>query len=191
VCEHILKLLSNREPYVVEQLALEYLVANPAVLRTLVGEPVERIVEDMFARTEQRFVGQTRLLQHCEFDDVVFGMFGERIEQRRIRISRHFVVAVHERYVSAHGMLQSEVACVGESAVRFVEAAYVGVLCRVFVSYSSALVGRTVVDEQQFAVADALRKHAVYASAQRVCHIIYRYYYAQSHGLRFFCCVLR
>ena len=113
-------------------------------------------------------------------------MFGERIEQRRIRISRHLVVAVHERYVSAHGMLQSEVASIGESAVRFVEAPDASVLSGILVSYSSALVGRSVVDEQQFAVADALRKHAVYASAQRVCHIIYRYYYAKSHRSRFF-----
>jgi hypothetical protein len=75
-------------------------------------------------------------------------MFGERIEQRRIRISRHLVVAVHERYVSAHGMLQSEVACVGESAVRFVEAAYVGVLSCIFVSYQSALVNATVAGDK-------------------------------------------
>ena len=45
VRQHILKFLSDWEPYFVEQLALEYLVAHPAMLRTHVGEPVERIAK--------------------------------------------------------------------------------------------------------------------------------------------------
>ena len=102
-------------------------------------------------------------------------------------MSRHLVVAVHKRYISAYGMLQSKVASIGESTVRLVETPDASIFSGILVRYQSALVGRSVVDEQQFVVADELckfevadklRKHAVYASAQRVCHIIYRYYYA-------------
>ena len=81
--------------------------------------------------------------------------------------------SVNKTDIFAPCNIKSCIAGIGKTAVFFMNNNYSRILFSVFLAYRRTVVGRTVVDENQFKIRKSLRKDAVNTTAQVRFYVIY------------------